>query len=397
MNKVTLLQGHVLPVLQSLPAESVQCCVTSPPYWGLRDYGLEPQVWGGEEGCPGHEWGDEKEVPCGNAPSDKSTLTTNSGNGPKEGDKFHSSMASTASTGSFCRLCGAWRGSYGLEPTIELYVQHTVEIFREVRRVLRNDGVLFLNLGDSYYGGGGAHQDHHANPGISKSAERNGVPKSRGERGPGKALTTHNGPNRQFQDGLKPKDLCMIPARVALALQADGWYLRSEITWCKTSPMPESVTDRPTSATEKVFMLTKSAKYFYNAEAARVPSVKGAAGSRFDVGKTGAHQLGRAQAGERKENGTRNLWNYWILGPEPFKGAHFAVFPAELVRRCIAAGSKEGDTILDPLSGAGTTALVAAKLGRDSIGVELNESYVDMSVKRIKNELGMLVEVEIIK
>src|SRR5208337_3199571 len=211
MNRIILYQGHVLAVLQSLPPNSVHCCVTSPPYWGLRRY-----------------------LPEGD---------------PLEGFQV------------------------GLEPTIEEYVAKIVEIFREVRRALRSDGCMFLNLGDSYYGGGGAHKESHANPGISKSASRCGVPKGpttgRGERGPGKALVTHNGPNRTYQAGLKPKDLCMIPARVALALQADGWWLRSDIIWSKSNPMPESCTDRPTTSHEHIFLLTKAARYYYDNEAVR--------------------------------------------------------------------------------------------------------------------------------
>ena len=206
--------------------------------WGLRDYGLEPQVWGGNKECLGHEWGEWKESHDVREETigGKSRTTDRWYGNP--GRKFNGNHQKHTS-GQFCRHCGAWRGSYGLEPTMDClgwatgapcgqcYVCHTVQVFRKVRRVLRPDGTLFLNLGDSYYGGGGAHKDHHANPGLSKSASRNGVPKCIG-----KAVAYNDGPNRQLHPGLKPKDLCGVPWRVALALQADGWWLRSDIIWC---------------------------------------------------------------------------------------------------------------------------------------------------------------------
>ena len=235
MSSVTLFNGHVLPILQSLLDESVHCCITSPPYWALRDYGLEPQVWGGDKGCPGHEWGDFLADPVNQGGPNGAALDISGAqysglkdfpSGPNSGLVGHQPRPDNKS--NFCRHCGAWRGSYGLEPTIELYIEHTVQVFREVRRVLRPGGTLFLNLGDSYYGGGGAHKDHHANPGLSKSASRNGVPKCIG-----KAVAYNDGPNRQLHPGLKPKDLCGVPWRVALALQADGWWLRSDIIWAK--------------------------------------------------------------------------------------------------------------------------------------------------------------------
>jgi DNA modification methylase len=237
----------------------------------------------------------------------------------------------------------------GLEPTIELYVEHLVEIFREVRRVLRKDGTLWLNLGDSYYGGGGAHKGHHANPGLSKSSSRGGVPKGRGERLSGKALTCINGPNRFHQAGLKPKDLCMIPARVALALQADGWWLRSQIIWSKPNPMPESTTDRPTTAHEYIFLLTKSARYFYDAEAVREGITGNAHPGRKDeelsprYGKNDMRGMNQ-RAGTWKQNylpSSRNCRSVWEIATSPFPEAHFATFPPTLPERCIKAGTSE--------------------------------------------------------
>lgn len=257
MNKVIILQGHVLDRLRELPDESVQCVVTSPPYWGLRDYGIEPQVWGGDEGC-GHEW--EEHLQNTKHPNNPSNMPNTGANLMLQGTALRTGKPIKT---DFCRLCNAWRGSYGLEPTIELYVQHTVEIFREVRRVLRKDGVCFLNLGDSYASTPpGKCVDPFATSGLSTNKKRNKeivreMCRLRPERNLG---------------SLKPKDLCGIPWRVALALQADGWFLRSDIIWAKANPMPESVTDRPTRAHEYIFLLTKSQKYFWDAEAIKEKS-----------------------------------------------------------------------------------------------------------------------------
>ena len=381
-------------------------------------------------------------------------------------------MAGTASNGTFCRLCGAWRGSYGLEPTIELYVEHTVAIFREVKRVLRADGVLFLNLGDSYASQGGPLK------------EGGGINDILG----GKKETQDYNRSRQAPVGLKPKDLCGIPWRVALALQADGWWLRSDIIWAKPNPMPESCTDRPTTAHEHIFLLTKSSRYFYDAEAVREPQAQGT----FDRYKPGEKiPTFNKMGGSGRKNQSfadatpvailpngRNLRSVWTIATAPFPSAHFATFPQAIPERCIKAGTSEkgccpkcgapwrrvvekGElkehpdrrgrkdrnkadfdgidyavrestlglvretttagwfptcthmdfqnleqhdrpfpepipcTVLDIFSGAGTTALVSAKLGRDAIGIELNPEYVEMSRKRIAGEMGMLCEVSI--
>jgi site-specific DNA-methyltransferase (cytosine-N4-specific) len=297
-----LIHGHVLDVLPTLDAESVQCCVTSPPYWGLRDYGL-----------PGVEWPD------------------------------------------------GWTGQLGLEPTPELYVEHLVAVFREVRRVLRDDGVLWLNLGDSYMGGGGYSPDAPSN---QPSAAR-----ARGHYRP----TYHENsvrvkPMRPICPNLKPKDLAGIPWRVAFALQADGWWLRSDIIWAKPNPMPESVTDRPTRAHEYIFLLTKSARYYYDADAIAEPAVY--------AGREGG---GRWNGCEE----TRNARSVWTVPTTPFPEAHFAVFPEKIPSLCIRAGSREGDTVLDPFMGSGTTALVAEKLGRRWVGIEANADYIEIANRRL--------------
>lgn len=458
---IRILVGHVLDVLAGLPAESVHCVVTSPPYYGLRDYGLEPQVWGGDA-C-GHEWGGEG----------KSEQRLRNGIGS---DTAKVAFAETLhpSTGAFCRLCGAWRGSLGLEPTLGLYLDHMVEVFRAVRRVLRKDGTVWLNVGSSYAGSWGAQG-------------RNG---QMSDRSVISARQIENHPDRKSQTGsvkapgLKPKDLMLVPERLAIRLQDDGWYVRSNICWAKRAPMPESCTDRPTSAWEHVWLLSKSARYFYDAEAVKEEALPESA-DRYNYAFSGVpeglHQpQGDAQErrhpkGMRRSNGKRNMRNFWLLGPEPFPEAHFATFPTEIPRRAILAGTSErgvcakcgapwtrvtkteysphwkggtvgntqktnddrenmrwagradqrrmtkesatlgwratcgcerwdapgneliGEpvpaTILDPFLGSGTTALVADRLGRNCIGIELNDSYAAMARRRIESDAPLLAEV----
>jgi len=298
--KIKIINADVIDGLRSLPDQSVQCCVTSPPYWGLRDYGVEGQI--------------------------------------------------------------------GLEPSPEEYVARLVEVFREVRRVLRDDGTLWLNLGDSYNGSGGAGGDY------GPKGLKAGQPKY---------------PGRHIQS-LKPKDLVGIPWRVAFALQEDGWYLRSDIIWHKPNPMPESVADRPTKAHEYVFLLTKQARYFYDADAVRepggvwrgtdfLPNSSKDAISNCSTSATGASKNNR----NTSERTGKNKRSVWTIPTHPTPEAHFAVFPEALVEPCVKAGSKSGDTILDPFSGSGTVALVARRLNRSSIGIELNPEYVQIQKKRL--------------
>ncbi len=304
MSRATILSGCALAVLPTLAAGSVRCCVTSPPYWGLRDYGVP--------------------------------------------------------------------GQFGLEASPDLYVERAVAIFREVRRVLANDGTLWLNLGDSY----GAN-NHGA--GVTGSSD-GGV-----RRGYSSRSSPKNGA------GIKPKDLVGIPWRVAFALQADGWYLRSDIIWHKPNPMPESVTDRPTKAHEYLFLLSKSERYYYNAEAINEP------GTGRPPGNVAPHKYAEAYAKadderhrtaaglERARLGytTRNARTVWTIASQPYAGAHFATFPEELPRRCILAGSAPGDTVLDPFLGSGTTAAVAVGHGREAIGIEINPTYRGLALARI--------------
>jgi DNA modification methylase len=281
---------------------TVQTCVTSPPYFGLRNYGVEGQL--------------------------------------------------------------------GLEPTPEEYVAKMVEVFRVVHRLLRDDGTLWLNIGDSYARQAG----DDATRGTPSTGHRRLMEAGADRSGMG---------NNRPPPGYKVKDLLGIPWMLAFALRSDGWYLRQDIIWHKPNPMPESVQDRCTKAHEYVFLLSKSAKYFFDSGAMREDAVKGSAGSSFSKGKTAEHQLGRSSDAERVEDGKRNRRSVWSIATRPYKGAHFATFPPTLIEPCILAGSRPGDLVLDPFMGSGTTAQVALQHGRRAVGSELNPEYIKLIEQRL--------------
>ena len=354
--------GDVLDILPTLPDGCIQTCVTSPPYWGLRDYGTA--TWeGGDADC-------EHRAPL---PGDYNASTYH--------DVATAKRKIVERQQQFreeCRHCGARRidSQLGLETTPEEYVATMVRVFREVRRVLREDGTCWVNLGDSYAGnGGGASAWSTPLEQQKKRANNADLP-------------------RREMSGLKPKDLIGIPWRVAFALQADGWYLRQDIVWSKSNPMPESVTDRCTKAHEYVFLLSKSARYFFDADAIREPHVDFARGefgdrvggddsARAQLGvRTGTFNIDRAGASRAYNPAGRNRRSVWTIPSEPYPDAHFATFPRALVEPCIMAGSRPGDVVLDPFMGSGTTAQVAQDLGRQWIGCELNPEYVAMQQRR---------------
>jgi DNA modification methylase len=339
---VRIIAGDVREVLPTLESGSVQCCVTSPPYFGLRDYNVAGQI--------------------------------------------------------------------GLEPTPDEYVAEMVAVFREVRRVLRADGTFWLNLGDSYSAGG-------AGPGSGKQITNAGA----------------NVKARKAPPGYKPKDLLGIPWMVAFALRADGWYLRRDIIWAKPNPMPESVRDRPTSAHEYVFLLTKSRSYFYDADAIREPAseamlqqvadgyggsdtkdyaasgAQSASGTKSRIIAKARARIDKQRGHGRRHAGFNDRWDnltgaeqmaigsnarsVWSISPAPFREAHFATMPPDLAERCILAGSRIGDTVLDPFGGAGTTGLVADRLKRDAVLIELNPEYAAMAAQRIQRDGGLFAEV----
>ncbi len=317
----TIYEGDCLDVLPQLPEKSINCCVTSPPYWGLRDYGVEGQL--------------------------------------------------------------------GLEETPDEYVSKMVDVFREVRRVLHDDGTLWLNLGDCFnaYNGG-------AGPGSTisntQTDQRPHLPSGYGLR----------------CKSLKPKDLIGIPWRVAFALQADGWYLRSDIIWHKPNPMPESIKDRPTRSHEYIFLLSKSRQYYYDHKAIQEPArhdAKGKVPSGWDTGpgshhkKRGRYTSGNKERSENQQPGgrssfsatvpweglTRNKRSVWTIPSQPFSGAHFATFPPNLIKPCILAGCPAAGTVLDPFGGAGTTAVAALQYDRLATLCELNPEYITIAKERI--------------
>ena len=312
---IEIYHGHVLDVLKQMPKKYVQMCVTSPPYYGLRNYGTDSVVWDDPGDCPTHEWGE----PC--QPTHKGQVKDS------KAVTFENATGQNTPTGKFCIHCGAWFGSYGLEPTVELYVKHTVDIFREVRRVLRDDGVIWVNIGSSYTSGGRTHRKDFDS--INTVAVQN--------------LDRLKNPT-----GYKPKDLIPVPWLVGIALQSDGWYLRSDIIWEKPNCLPESVKDRPTGSHEYVLLLSKNERYFYDKYAVLEPhKYDGRKVTRFS-GSPKYRENGGAKndtmilKGSERWPGTgRNLRSVWTIPTQPFRGSHFAAFPEALVERCIKSSTSE--------------------------------------------------------
>lgn len=315
MNEI--ITGDALTELFQFQDESVNCCITSPPYYGLRDYGAAGQI--------------------------------------------------------------------GLETTPQEYIKKLVSIFREVRRVLKKDGTLWLNMGDSYAGSGKGAAKYPNNAKKYKQGTNVGM------LGADKVTAVK-------YSGYKPKDLMGIPWRLALALQADGWYLRQDIIWAKGNPMPEPVQDRCTKSHEYIFLLSKSRKYYFDNETIREDAVsfndmrrrvenghgewktKKAAGTYAISGKS------RSREELYSKDGKRNKRDVWFVNTTSCKEAHFATFPEKLIEPCVLAGCPRGGIVLDPFIGSGTTAIVAAKHGRNYVGIELNPSYADIAKRRIEAE-----------
>ncbi|MDS9590714.1 site-specific DNA-methyltransferase [Pseudomonas sp. HTZ1] len=309
-----ILVGDCIEMMRNLPDQSVHTCITSPPYFGLRDYGVDGQI--------------------------------------------------------------------GLEASPREFIENLVAVFREVRRVLRDDGTLWVNMGDSYAGSWGAHgRDDMGLGGQSLSARQIAASARKLKK-----------PNHI---GFKPKDLMGLPWRLAIALQDDGWYLRQDIIWHKPNPMPESIKDRCTKAHEYLFLLSKSPRYFFDQDAIREPARAQASpesASRRNSfaretkytdgehGQTAQHRTGRDDVDYDE---TRNKRSVWTVATASFKGAHFATFPPDLIRPCVLAGSPRGGVVLDPFGGAGTTALVAMQEGRQSVNCELNPEYAAIARQRL--------------
>lgn len=310
-----IYNSDCLTGLKSLPDESVDCCVTSPPYFGLRDYGTQEQI--------------------------------------------------------------------GLESSPELFVEKLVEVFTEVKRVLKKEGTLWLNLGDSY-----------ATTATSAMQGKNG-------QRAGRSFTASGLPPKGVGGSVKSKDLIGIPWMVAFALRSSGWYLRQDIIWHKPNPMPESVTDRCTKSHEYIFLLSKSNKYYYNHEAIKYEMLESSImrnqngwnenEQRDYIGGPQNHFSKYLGSDKAKEQTLANKRSVWTVTTKPFSEAHFATFPEDLIVDCIKAGCPEDGIVLDPFMGAGTTALVARKLNRNYIGFELNPEYIKIAEKRLKNQLGLFL------
>ena len=304
--KYKILEGNVVDRLKDLEDESVNCCVTSPPYWNLRDYGNENQI--------------------------------------------------------------------GLEDTPDEFIEKLVKVFSEVRRVLKNDGTLWVNIGDSY----AANRSQQVSP--SKWS----------------ALDFGSSNATKVPEGLKPKDLVGIPWMLAFALRRNGWYLRQDIIWHKPNTMPESVKDRCTKAHEYIFLLAKSEKYYYDSSSIAEPTVTNSLSIRDrDVSKLN-NTPGRTRMGGLKTNNyeTRNKRSVWSIATQSYREAHFATFPEKLVESCILAGCPENGLVLDPFSGSGTTGVVSIRNNRNYVGIELNPTYVELSHQRIEKSCGFLAERE---
>lgn len=344
------------------------CRLASPlrRIFGLRSYATDPIVFGGDSGCD-HLW-PERQLRGGSKQAQGKTSQRVGRTNIVAQSRQKDLLSGT------CLKCGAWIGDLGNEDHPDDYIRHLVLIFRELRRVLCDDGVFWLNIGDSFARSGGW-ADNNGLDGV-KRGETN------------RAVTYNN----KRPDGYKEKDLMMIPAQVAIALRQDGWYLRSEICWFKKNPMPESVTDRPTRSHEMIYLLSKSQTYFYDWEAIKEPSAEPERKRHDRVGgATGdlvRHSVGGLIEGSDWRN-KRDVWTTNVAQSED-KGKtdrHFAVFPPELITPMILAGSRPGDTVLDPFLGSGTTAKVAKDLGRQAIGIELSPAYVEIAKRRLMQDV----------
>jgi site-specific DNA-methyltransferase (cytosine-N4-specific) len=349
-----ILHGSALDVLKTLDAESVQTCITSPPYYGLRSYGTDPQVWGNHNGCE-HVWRSEiKKGISGGTASPKVQI--------KGSENF---QITPDSQHAFCLNCNAWRGELGLEPTFQLYISHLIEIFAEVKRVLKKDGTCWVNLGDSYAGSWGA-MSH----GVK--AEKTGY---------------NTRPNTSRPQGIREKSLMNIPARFAIAMTDELKMIqRNQLIWYKRACMPSSAKDRFTVDYEPIFFFAKEPRYKFNQQLEPEADMcgRGSRGREKTSGFVRDATTGRG-LDAFIDTGTRNKRCVWDVPFEPSGDEHYASYPTKLVEPMILAGTDEGDTVLDIFNGTATTGLVALRNRRNYIGIELNEKYIGISKRRLKD------------
>ena len=386
-HRYTIIEGDCIKGMATLPDGCVHTCVTSPPYWGLRDYGTA--TWEGGDSTCNHV---DDVALAERLRQKKSMISVGERMDGSTRTRVHDEqIGNTIQHRDVCPKCGAKRidAQLGAEKTPEAYVENMVNVFREVRRILRDDGTVWLNLGDSYARNGGGVESR------MNSIDKMGV----GQKATylAGAMQTVN----KVPFGLKSKDLVGIPWRVAFALQADGWYLRQDIIWHKPNPMPESVEDRCTKAHEYIFLLSKSQKYYYDSDAIKEPvsSVNPISSKEYrqSIGrKSGINEVARWDETNARSmpignpsDGKRNKRSVWTVTTKSFKGAHFATFPKDLIEPCVLAGCPEGGTVLDPFTGSGTTCVVALNHNRRFIGTELNPDYIKIATNRIADEAPM--------
>jgi DNA modification methylase len=364
VSNAKILIGNANVRLKELPDQSVRTVITSPPYYGLRDYGTGD--WqGGDPDCT-HQRDNKR---------GKSTETGHANELLTVGDAIYKTV---------CPRCGAVREDeqMGLEETPEEFVEALVVLFREIRRVLTDDGTVWLNIGDSYAGSG---------KGRNGDGTVNVDPESKQATSQG----TLEGTLVKSGVDLPAKNMIGIPWRLAFALQDDGWILRQDIIWAKPNPMPESVSDRCTKSHEYIFLLSKSPRYYFDNEAIKEPAQDWGTRDRTN-GKYHNEGTGLTpHSGLTKSYETRNKRDVWTVSTKPYKGAHFATYPEDLITPCVLAGSAEGDTVLDPFTGSGTTAVVALRYGRNFVGTELNPEYAKLAESRITSDAPLFNTVEL--
>lgn len=374
-----IIQGDALSVLRTMPNESIQCVITSPPYYGLRSYGTNPQIWSNHNGCQ-HIWGEAIKY----AKEDKRTPEVKAAQGSRAGSSVNSINWAQGNSGVFCLDCNAWRGELGLEPMFQLYISHLIEIFAEIKRVLKNNGTCFVNLGDSYTSSGGASRHF----GYQDPKYKNG-------RNGGHVEPT------AFPQSVRPKSLMNIPARFAITMTDELQMIqRNEIIWHKPACMPSSATDRFTVDFEPVYFFAKNPKYKFNQQFENFADDR--------MGNPGSYKWnygietnqGQSKGSMIKPSGMVEGWNIngekegrnkrttWRIPFEPQSDEHYASYPTKLVEPMILAGTDEGDTVLDIFAGTGTTLLTAYKLDRKFLGIELNPKYVDIANKRLEPYLA---------
>lgn len=366
----TIIQGHVLNVLKQIPDESIHMCITSPPYWGLRNYSTNPQTWDGDKDCD-HEWVEEI-TSRPNASGGRSNKLFLKRKG-KENFQEHVDYHNRISKSNFCIKCDAWIGELGSEPTYQLYINHLMQIFDEIKRILTKDGNCWVNLGDSYAG---------SNQG---SGTKNPTKKQASNRGTN-YMNTPNHKSLLSKTDIKSKSLIGIPDRFKITMIDNGWICRNDIVWHKPNQMPSSVKDRFTVDYERIFFFTKNKKYYFEQQFEN-QNWNGQSGKK----NCRNNEVGRSDDANRSMNSGgvnskgRNKRCVWSINTQPLKDAHFAVFPSDLVETPILAGCPDNGIVLDPFMGSGSTALKALELNKNYIGIELNPEYIEIAERRIKN------------